>query len=126
MSRRLVTEEDAERLVTVTVGDDVVIELAQRGGTGFLWSLPDLPGWLSLTRDSVRHSAVTPGAASVRVIELRATAAGSADVTLTLAQPWAGGETERQTRYRIAAVDHEHRRADRGQPRNGGAPEKRP
>lgn len=77
---------DGTRL-TARVGDTITIRLAENGGTGYQWSVDDLPVAVALVDSSLRWSQpMRPGAAGERVVVLRAQAVGAGRARLSLSR----------------------------------------
>jgi predicted secreted protein len=100
-----ISEGDADRALTVSVGDDLVVELPQTGGTGFVWSVEAEPAVLSVASDTLRRRSALPGATGDRVLLLRAAGPGTTTLTLALGRPWPGGETERRVTLQVTVTE---------------------
>jgi predicted secreted protein len=73
--------------VTLGVSDAVTIRVPENGGTGYQWSVVDVPAAMTVESTSLAlPDEVRPGAAAERVFVLRAQAAGSGRVVLSLAR----------------------------------------
>jgi predicted secreted protein len=95
VGRQQIGEDDDGRPVALAVGDELVLDLMQIGGTGYLWSLESVPAGLVLAADETTPG-LLPGAAGRRRLTLRASGPGEGDLVARLARPWPGGETERR------------------------------
>lgn len=86
------TESDAERLVTVQAGDEILIELADISTTGYTWAVEPSPS------DSVRLRTIniTPppthlvGGHGTCRVDFETTAPGKAELRLKLWREWVG------------------------------------
>jgi predicted secreted protein len=73
----------------VSVGDEVIVRLAENSTTGYRWSVGEVGAVLTVETSEVGVAAsAAPGAASERVIRFRAIKPGTARVSLVLARPW--------------------------------------
>ncbi len=86
--------------IEVGVGDELVIRLPENGTTGYVWSVKDTGAPLELADDRVTPQTHAIGAASQRVLTLRAVAAGRASVVLELAREWENAPAE-ERRYSV-------------------------
>lgn len=77
--------------VLVSLGDTVVVRLPEPGGTGYQWVLRIAGPGLAETYSTLQvaeDGPVAPGAGAVRVIGLRAQAAGVCEVGFELRRAW--------------------------------------
>ena len=76
--------------VTLSAGEELTIRLPENPTTGYRWSVnPDsFGGVLTLLDSSYEPGGPGVGAAGVRTFRFAATAAGTAQVTLSLARSW--------------------------------------
>ena len=89
MGEVTLTAEDDGRVVSVRVGADVTIRLPENPTTGYRWAIAYLSDQLAVVESRFDPPAVaTPGAGGVRVIHLRAQAAGEARVALLYSRLW--------------------------------------
>lgn len=87
---------DAAR-VELAPGDEVVLRLEQQSGGGYLWSLSEVPGCLTVLAGEVEPvEGALPGQARTAALGLRATRPGSGDVVVTLRRPWEAQPTEQR------------------------------
>lgn len=95
--QHIITEPaDAARL-EVAPGDEVLLRLEQQSGGGYLWSLADVPDFLSeLPAEVEPVERALPGRARTAALALRATGPGSGDVVITLRRPWEAEPVEQR------------------------------
>jgi predicted secreted protein len=79
--------------VTASVGDEIVVRVPEIPTTGYAWTISSVDPPLRLVESSFvapggNGSEPAPGAGGMRVIRMRAAAAGEAGAELTLKRPW--------------------------------------
>jgi predicted secreted protein len=79
--------------VRISVGDEIVVRVPEIPTSGYAWGVQTVDPALRLVESSFippagNGSEPTPGAGGVRVIRLRAAAAGEVGAELTLKRPW--------------------------------------
>ena len=92
-------------VVTLAVGADARLRLAENASTGYRWSA-ELDADTVAIEDRWRAPSATagPGAAGERWIRLRALAPGTATLTLRLSRPWEPvAAEERRLTVRVTA-----------------------
>lgn len=89
------TEADAAGGVSVPMGGRLHLTLPQRGGTGYLWTVRELPDCLTPITDELRAPTAAAGSTGQRHWTWRAVAPGTGTLRLELARPWAGGGVDR-------------------------------
>jgi predicted secreted protein len=73
----------------VAAGDEVVVRLEENPGTGYQWSVRELPPGMEVVSSEHRQGERTaPGAGGERVIVLRAAKPVAGEVRLALARSW--------------------------------------
>jgi predicted secreted protein len=92
-----VSPQDSE--VSVSLGDEVVVQLPENATTGYLWSVQRVDGGLEVTGNEYESPGQPlPGAGGKRVVRVRPTAAGEGLVQLVLKRPW---EDDVQDRFSV-------------------------
>jgi len=95
------SESDAGGERSVTVGDELVLRLAENRMTGYRWHLSAPGGFLTVVDDTYQAPQPgRPGAPGVRAVRLRATHPGSHELTAVSQRPWTQG-TEPGSRLRF-------------------------
>ncbi|MFJ8110234.1 protease inhibitor I42 family protein [Streptomyces sp. NPDC096132] len=75
--------------VRVSLGDEVVVQLPENAGTGYLWSVQRVDGAVEVTGDAYEAPGrPAPGAGGRRIVRIRPTAVGEGLVVLVLKRPW--------------------------------------
>lgn len=96
--RHELNEPASGAVVHLAVGDTLEVGLRQIGGTGYLWHLDALPGFLRLDADDLWGPGTSvAGAAGQRRFVLTALAEGDGTVELRLARPWEDEVEDRRT-----------------------------
>jgi predicted secreted protein len=75
-------------VATVPVGEIVQVELQDISTTGYRWQLQDFPRSIVVLQREDTRPGKAPGAAGVRVFELRAVGAGKVTLHFDLRRPW--------------------------------------
>lgn len=101
--RHVITEpEDASRL-EVASGDELVFRLEQQSSGGYLWSVGEVPEFLSEVVAGVEPvERAQPGRLRTAALALRATGPGSGQLVLVLRRPWESEPIE-QRRINVQA-----------------------
>ncbi|MGH3320779.1 MAG: protease inhibitor I42 family protein [Streptosporangiaceae bacterium] len=79
---------DAGSQVRASVGDELVVRLAENAATGYQWRVGALAPALTVESSRLEIDGGGLGAASERVLRLRAVEPGQSTVRLTLERPW--------------------------------------
>lgn len=87
MSAQVLGPSDRDKLITVHVGDGILLRLPENPSTGYRWS-GELPDFLRVTRDENEQHGTAPGAGGFRTMELVAVAPGRATLDLACGQAW--------------------------------------
>src|SRR5688572_2556207 len=79
--------------VSLSVGDDIVVRVPEMPSTGYAWTIITVDPALRLVESSFvppagNGSQPAPGSGGMRVIRMRAAAAGEAGAELMLKRPW--------------------------------------
>lgn len=99
MVQHVITDPRDEARLELAAGDEVLLRLEQQSGGGYLWSLAEVPDFLSeLPAEVEPVERALPGQARTAALALRATGAGSGDVVIALRRPW---ETEPVEQRRV-------------------------
>jgi inhibitor of cysteine peptidase len=87
---RTITEADANRVVVLAVGQELVLKLPSNPSTGYGWSLAEggTPVLASLGKPSYHASGTLPGSGGVELWTLRATKIGSQILKFEYRRPW--------------------------------------
>jgi inhibitor of cysteine peptidase len=87
---------DSPEQVSVTVGEEFTVKLASNPTTGYSWALAGaLPSWLvQVNQAYIADTSGLAGAGGTEHWTFRATAAGSATLTLQYERPWEGTPAE--------------------------------
>jgi len=84
-----VTQEDAGKPVTLSVGQRLTVHLSAQLGTGFGWAAAsDSTPLLKFESSSALGSATMPGGAQTQELVFTATGAGQGTLNLEYRQPW--------------------------------------
>lgn len=87
--QHVITEPQDAARVQVAPGDEVVLRLGQQSGGGYLWTLAEVPQFLTVLATEVEQvERAQPGQLRTAALGLRATRAGTGDVVVTLRRPW--------------------------------------
>jgi predicted secreted protein len=98
------TADDAEQAVEVTTGQEIVVRLEENPTTGYRWIVDELVGHLTTVSSEFEAPGTQrPGAGGHRVIALRASGSGPAELRVRYARP-SGGETSDAQRLRFRFV----------------------
>lgn len=96
----VLTIEDSGTTIDISAGDEFTVSLDENITTGYSWSVRGvLPSLLQTVSDdaSAGAAAGTVGAGGTRTIVYRATAPGTARLTLDYIRPWESGNAPEQT-----------------------------
>ncbi|MEU9450715.1 protease inhibitor I42 family protein [Streptomyces sp. NPDC048277] len=75
--------------ISVSLGDEVVVQLPENATTGYLWSVERVDGPVRVADDAYEPPGEPlPGAGGQRFVRIRPTGAGEAVVELALKRPW--------------------------------------
>lgn len=96
MSEIEVTENGT--VASVKPGDEVVLRLPENATTGYQWMIDSIAGPVDVVSSDLSSTFDRPGAASERVVRLRAAAPGTAAARLALSRAW---ETEPVERFEV-------------------------
>lgn len=106
MSELRLGPQDAGRTVQMRPGDRLAIALPETAGTGYVWSVEELPSGARLVDERYERAEHAPiGTASTHVLMLESPAGGS--LRLRLARPWYGegaGEGDVLERFALTVV----------------------
>ncbi|MGN6753047.1 MAG: protease inhibitor I42 family protein [Intrasporangium sp.] len=87
--QHVIAEPQDESRVELAMGDEVVLRLGQPSGGGYLWTLSEVPGFLTVLATEVeRVDVALPRQGRTATLGLRATGPGSGDVVVRLRRPW--------------------------------------
>ncbi|MCX4766911.1 protease inhibitor I42 family protein [Streptomyces sp. NBC_01275] len=101
--------------VQVSLGDEVVVDLPENAGTGYLWSVRRVEGGLEVTGSAYEPPGrPLPGAGGRRVVRVRPTEVGEGLVHLVLKRPW---EDEVRDRLSLRVTTGRSRAPSRPPPR---------
>jgi predicted secreted protein len=87
MSARVLGLKDRDEVITVLVGDGILLRLPENPSTGYRWA-GEIPDFLRLTRDENERHGTAPGAGGLRTMELVAVAPGRATLNFACGQAW--------------------------------------
>ncbi len=96
MSEIEVTENGT--VASVKPGDEVVLRLPENATTGYQWIVDSIAGPVDVVSSDLSSTSDRPGAASERVVRLRAAGPGTAAARLALSRAW---ETEPVERFEV-------------------------
>ena len=108
MSVRILTELDDNSSITLTVGDEIKIELESNPGTGYEWIPEDksVQHFDNIHTDYKPLSEVSaPGSAELSIINLQAKIESEGEVILHYIQPWNPTEIERTFKIKYLIKD---------------------
>lgn len=84
----MLTSEDHDRSIELSVGDAVVLTLPENPATGFQWTVASLTGGLAVVSSEFDRGPTTPGAPGERKIRMQATSAGPGTLAVRYTRPW--------------------------------------
>ncbi|TWP35802.1 protease inhibitor I42 family protein [Leekyejoonella antrihumi] len=92
-------------LIEVRVGESFALpDLAEAGGTGYLWSIPQVPEAIRIVSSEHHQSEHAPaGASGVRRFVLQPMVSGTHNVVAELRRPW-GSEARDRLTFEIHVV----------------------
>jgi inhibitor of cysteine peptidase len=85
-------QEDSGGRRTISVGDDVVVALAENPSTGYRWQAEFDPQRLEAAEDRFEVASDLRGAPGIRYLGFRATAPGPTQLRLVNRRAWEPGE----------------------------------
>src|SRR5262249_7904294 len=94
---------DAEQIIEVTAGEEIVVTLAENPTTGDRWIVDEVDGHLTAdSSDFAAPGTERPGAGGHRAIALRATRSGPAGRRVRYARRWEDATSDaRRLRFRF-------------------------
>jgi predicted secreted protein len=97
---QVVTIEDDNGTLALTLGDEVEVRLPENAGTGYLWHLDLLDPPLRVVEEAVKPALGQAGATGEHWFRLHAERSGDTTVEAKLVRPWATDSVAR--RFRLA------------------------
>jgi inhibitor of cysteine peptidase len=87
---RTITEADADRVVVLAVGQELVLKLASNPSTGYGWSLAErgTPVLANLGKPTYQASGTLPGSGGAEMWTLRAAKVGSETLKFEYRRAW--------------------------------------
>jgi inhibitor of cysteine peptidase len=89
-SPKIITEADANHLVTLQTGQEAVLKLPSNRSTGYSWLLTDSKDSVltSLGKPTYQVSRSLPGAGGIETWKFQATKAGNGSLKFEYRRPW--------------------------------------
>ncbi|MDN5798223.1 MAG: protease inhibitor I42 family protein [Intrasporangium sp.] len=101
MQHVMTEPQDGDR-IEIAPGDELLVRLEQQSGGGYLWSIAEVPAFLTEGQAEVEPvDRALPGQARTLALGVRATAQGTGELVLTLRRPWESEPAEQ----RVVHVD---------------------
>ena len=97
MGRLIVTQDDHDKTLDISEGDEIAVQLPENPSTGYVWAIERRDRMLTLQDNQFVHSQAETtgvthvvGAGGIRVLTLRAEGSGIAQLKLKRYRSWLG------------------------------------